>query len=119
MKLLIDENISPEITSRLRKLKHDVKSIRECCRGYDDEKIVKMAVAEERLIVTYDLDFGELYRNFGASSLILRLILRLRSKNPAIVIKYLLNFLYTLKEQKIDMKNKLAVITEGKVRLIG
>lgn len=115
MKLLIDENISPEITSRLRTLKHDVKSIRECCKGYEDEKIVEMAVSEERLIVTYDLDFGELYRNFGASSL----ILRLRSKNPSIVLKYLVSFLNTLKEQEIDMKNKLAIITEGKVRLIG
>jgi len=115
LKLLIDENISPEITSHLRTLKYNVKSIRECCKGYDDEKIVEMAVSEERLIVTYDLDFGELYRNFGASSL----ILRLRSKNPSVVLKYLVNFLNALKEQKIDMKNKLAVITEGKVRLIG
>ena len=115
MKLLVDENISPEITSRLRSLKHDVKSIRECCKGYADEKIVEMAVSEARLIVTYDLDFGELYRNFGARSL----ILRLRSKKPSIVLKYLVSFLNMLKEQKIDMKNKLAVITEGKVRLIG
>jgi len=115
LKLLVDENISPEITSRLRALKHDVKSIRECCKGYADEKIVEMAVSEERLIVTYDLDFGELYRNFGASSL----ILRLRSKNPSIVLKHLAKFLAMIKEQKIDMNNKLTVITEGKVRLIG
>jgi len=115
LKLLIDENISPEITSHLRTLKYNVKSIRECCKGFDDEKIVKIALKEERLIVTYDLDFGELYRNFGASSL----ILRLRTKNPSIVLKYLVNFLNTLKEQKIDMKNKLAIITEGKARLIG
>lgn len=51
MKLLIDENISSEITSRLRTLKYDVKSIRECCKGYDDERIVEMAVAEERLML--------------------------------------------------------------------
>jgi len=115
LKLLIDENISPDITFRLRALKYDVKSIRECCKGCEDEKIAEIALKEERIIITYDLDFGELYRNFGASSL----ILRLRSKNPSIVLKYLLNFLSTLKEQDIDMKNKLAIVTEGKVRLIG
>jgi predicted nuclease of predicted toxin-antitoxin system len=115
LKLLIDENVSPEITSHLRTLKYNVKSICECCKGFDDEKIVEIALKEERLIVTYDLDFGELYRNFGASSL----ILRLRTKNPSIVLKYLVNFLNMLKEQKIDMKNKLAIITEGKARLIG
>lgn len=115
MKLRIDENISPEIISHLRTLKYNVKSIRECCKGFDDEKVVKIALKEERLIVTYDLDFGELYRKFGASSL----ILRLRTKNPSIVLKCLVNFLNTLKEQKIDMKNKLAIITEGKASLIG
>lgn len=57
MKLLIDENISPEITFHLRTLKYNVKSIRECCKDLDDEKI--------------------------------------------------------------DMKNKLAIITEGKARFIG
>ncbi len=82
---------------------------------FDDEKIVEIALKEERLIVTYYLDFGELYRNFRASSL----ILKLRTKNPSIVLKYLVNFLNTLKEQKIDMKSKLAIITEGKARLIG
>lgn len=115
MKLLVDENISPEITARLRTLKYDVKSIRECCKGYEDEKVVEVALSEKKIIITYDLDFGELYRNFGASSV----ILRLRSKNPSVVSKYLVNFLNTLKEQKIDMKNKLAIVTEGKVRLIG
>lgn len=115
MKLLIDENISPEITTHLRTLKYNVKSIRECCKGYEDEKVVEVALSEKRIIITYDLDFSELYRNFGASSV----ILRLRSKNPSVVSKYLVNFLNMLKEQKIDMKNKLAIVTEGKVRLIG
>ncbi len=115
MKLLIDENISPEITAYLRTLKYNVKSIRECCKGYKDEKVVEVALSEERIIVTYDLDFGGLYRNLGASSV----ILRLRSKNPSVVSKYLANFLDMLKKQKIDMKDKLAIVTEGKVRLIG
>lgn len=54
-----------------------------------------MAIKEERIIITYDLDFGELYRNFGASSL----ILRLRTKKTATVITYLTNFLHRVKTQ--------------------
>ncbi len=114
MRLLIDENISPEITAHLRSLNYDVKSISECCKGFDDEKIVELAVKGKRVIITYDLDFGELYRNFGASSI----ILRLRTKKPSIVVKYLTIFLRTVEIQKIDMKGKLAIITEGKVRMI-
>ncbi len=115
MKLLIDENISPEITADLKALNYDVKSISECCKGYDDKKVVEIALREERIIVTYDLDFGELYRNFGASSI----ILRLRTKKPPMIVKYLINFLRTAEIQKIDMRSKLAIITEGKVRLVG
>ncbi|HLA48182.1 MAG: hypothetical protein A3I04_08165 [Nitrospinae bacterium RIFCSPLOWO2_02_FULL_39_110] len=115
MKLLIDENISPIVTEHLRSLGYDVKSIRECCKGYDDEKVVEIALHEERTIITYDLDFGDLYRNFGVSSI----ILRLRTRNPAIAVKYLVSYLLIMKEHQIDMKGKLAVVTEGKIRTIG
>ncbi|MBI5050877.1 MAG: DUF5615 family PIN-like protein [Nitrospirae bacterium] len=50
MKLLVDENISPEITAYLRTLKYNVKSIRECCKGYEDEKVVEIALSEGRII---------------------------------------------------------------------
>lgn len=115
MRLLIDENISPEVTAQLRKAAFDVKSIAECCKGYADEEVVALAVHEERIIVTYDLDFAELYRNFGASSV----ILRLRSKKTPIVFKHLVRFLKTIESQRLDMKGKLAVVTEGKARLVG
>lgn len=115
MRLLIDENISPEITNSLRLLGHDVKSAREYCKGCHDERIVEMAIEEERVIITYDLDFGELYRNLGASSI----VLRLRTKNPSSVVKYLMDFFKTISEQKIDIRNKLAILKEGKIRLIG
>lgn len=115
MKLLIDENISPEITENLRTLGFDVSSTRECCKGCPDERIVEIAKKEERIIITFDRDFGEIYRNLGASSI----VLRLRTKNPPSVLKFLLDFFKAISEQKIDMKNKLAVIKEGKIRLIG
>jgi predicted nuclease of predicted toxin-antitoxin system len=115
LRLLIDENISPEITNNLRLLGYDIKSVRECCKGCHDEKIVEIAKEEERIIITFDLDFGELYRNLGTSSI----VLRLRTKNSSLVLKYLLDFLRTISEQKIDMRNKLAILKEGKIRLIG
>lgn len=115
MKLLIDENISPEITKNLRTLGYDVNSARESCKGCPDEEIVEIAKKEERIIITFDLDFGELYRNLGVSSI----VLRLKTKNPPAVLKCLLDFFKTMSDQKIDMKNKLAVIKEGKIRLIG
>ncbi|MDP2167604.1 MAG: DUF5615 family PIN-like protein [Thermodesulfovibrionales bacterium] len=115
MRLLIDENVSPKIASRLRELGHDVKSISECCKGFQDEKVVEIAVKEDRIILTYDLDFGEIYRHFGASTI----VIRTRSKNADAVIEYLTSFLGKAEKEKIDLKNKLAVLTEGRIRLIG
>lgn len=115
MKLLIDENISPLIADHLKAQNYDVKSIRDCCKGYPDERVVELAISEGRVIVTYDLDFGELYRNLGASSI----ILRLRTRKPSAVQKHLLSFLHTAENKKMDMKNKLVIISEGKVRVIG
>jgi len=115
LRLLIDENISPIITEKLRLSGYDVKSVKECCKGYDDEKVAILAHDEKRIIITYDLDFGEIYRNLGVSSI----VLRLRTKNPSTVANYLITFLKSLSKQKIGMKNKLAVIKEGKIRLIG
>jgi predicted nuclease of predicted toxin-antitoxin system len=112
---LIDENISPEVFQKLNNLGYDVISARDTCKGCPDEKIVEIARAEDRVIITFDLDFGELYRNLGVSSI----VLRLRTKNPSSVLKYLLSFFKKIADQKIDLKNKLAVIREGRVRLIG
>lgn len=115
MKLLIDENISPDVSKYLKSLGYDVKDARDCCKGFLDEKIVEVAKNEERTIITFDLDFGDLYRNLGVSSI----VLRLRTKNPLKIQEHLSSFLKMISEQKIDMKSKLAVIREGKIRLIG
>ena len=115
MRLLIDENIPVEIAEKLRLLGHDVKSIRECCRGVEDEKVIEIAIKEKRVIITYDLDFGELYRNLGAGAV----VLRLRTRQPAIVLNHLVDSLAAIERQKIDIQSKLAILKEGKLRLIG
>jgi predicted nuclease of predicted toxin-antitoxin system len=115
LRLLIDENVSPKITARLREEGYDVKSVSECCTGLHDDKIAEVAVKEERTIITFDLDFGELYQHLGVSSI----VLRVRTKDPSIIIKRLIDFLQKMEKQKISIKNRLAILTEGKIRLIG
>ena len=63
MRFLIDENIFPNITSYLRSLGHDVKSIQE--EGLfriTDDKIVHMAKDEDRTIITFDKHFGNVIK---------------------------------------------------------
>lgn len=61
MKLLVDANLSPTVAVRLREHGHDAVHVRD--RGLqdaDDETILELAVAEDRVILSEDTDFGAL-----------------------------------------------------------
>lgn len=63
MRLLLDEHISPLVTARLRALGHDAVAVteRDDLRGASDDRILEAAVAQDRVLVTYDVrDFGSL-----------------------------------------------------------
>lgn len=60
MRLLIDANITYRLIEALRKNGHDVRSVLEESPNADDEKILRSAVRQKRIVVTYDKDFGEL-----------------------------------------------------------
>lgn len=61
MKLLVDANLSPTVAIRLREHGHDAVHVRD--RGLqdaDDETILELGVAEDRVILSEDTDFGML-----------------------------------------------------------
>ena len=60
MKFLLDENVGKLVAEFLRKKGYDVKSAIEEFRGYPDEKILKIASKENRILVTLDQDFGRM-----------------------------------------------------------
>ena len=63
MRFLVDENIFSAITSYLRSLGHDVKSIQE--EGLfkiSDAKIMQMAKDENRTVITFDKHFGNVLK---------------------------------------------------------
>ncbi len=60
MRLLADENIPLDTVRALRSAGHDVYSATEGGPGAPDLSHVERALREDRLIVTFDRDFGEL-----------------------------------------------------------
>ena len=60
MRFLADENIPPDCVRQLRKANHDVISILEGGMGTPDESVMNAARQHDRILVTFDSDFGRL-----------------------------------------------------------
>ena len=60
MRLLVNENVTGTVIEELRQRGHDVFSVKESMRAAKDDVILAHAQAEQRILITYDKDFGEL-----------------------------------------------------------
>lgn len=60
MRLLANENFPRLAVDKLRASGHDVAWLREDSPGADDEQALQRAQAEDRILLTFDKDFGAL-----------------------------------------------------------
>jgi predicted nuclease of predicted toxin-antitoxin system len=80
VRFLVDANLSPDVAARLRLAGHDAVAVREIgLQDADDDTILDAALADDRVVVSHDTDFGTLLalRKAGKSSFIL-----IRSADP-------------------------------------
>lgn len=93
MRLLADENIPLEAVRALRGAGHDVFSASESAPGAADVAHVTRAISEDRLIVTFDLDFGLLAATARPKPEAGVLLLRLVPQDPGEAASMLLGLL--------------------------
>ncbi len=60
LQFLANENIPLPSITQLRLDGYDVASITERYPGITDEEVLRIAVAESRIVLTFDRDYGEL-----------------------------------------------------------
>jgi predicted nuclease of predicted toxin-antitoxin system len=60
VKLLANENFPKASVLKLRNLGYDIKSIGEDNPSISDKLVMEIAAAEQRIILTFDRDYGEL-----------------------------------------------------------
>lgn len=95
MKLLLDMPVSFRVAESLRQHGHDAVHIRERGRQTaSDEEILGIAAAEDRILVSMDLDFSQLIatRSLAWPSLIL---FRIENVKPIEVFNLLLHIIQT------------------------
>lgn len=115
MRFLADMGISPETVTWLRSLGYDAVHLHEL--GLDrarDSAILEKAREEGRVILTHDLDFGELIAASGAR-LPSIVVFRLRSMHPEKVDGYLRRIV--IEQQESLVQGAVLSVTEGQVRV--
>lgn len=60
MRLVADECCPADVIAALREAGHDVLAVVETSPGLDDRGVVALANEQRRILVTEDLDFGEI-----------------------------------------------------------
>jgi predicted nuclease of predicted toxin-antitoxin system len=73
MKFLLDVCTGGYLTNWLREKGFDVKEVREKDKSMTDEDVVKWAEKDNRIIITLDKDFGEIYVANGRKLSIIRM----------------------------------------------
>lgn len=82
MRILANENFPGPLIWELRRLGHDVVAVKESMRGVTDREVLERAQEEERLVVTFDKDFGELAFRFGLPAGSGIILFRLSGSSP-------------------------------------
>lgn len=80
MRRLADENIETPIVQWLRQIGHDVVWAIETLTSAEDRVLLDTANRTGRIVLTYDLDFGEMIYHEGAVAAGL-ILLRFKSRN--------------------------------------
>ncbi len=114
LKLLANENVPAEVVMALRADGHDVAWIQEAGSGSADEIVLALAVAESRVLLTFDKDFGELAFRLGRPATVGVILLRPRLRSP----EYLIRFARAVIAQSRAWEGHFAVAVEGRLRLV-
>ena len=92
-RLVADENVRTEIVAALRHAGHDVVWITETAPSWDDSSILAFAVVNDRILLTYDRDFGELVFRLGQVPPPAIIYVRLSKRDVAGAVDRLLSLL--------------------------
>ena len=114
MKLLANENFPKEAVEALRKDGHDVIWVRTESPGISDRKVLAHAEAENRIVVTFDKDFGELAFRSGLRISCGVILFRITPRSPGLVA----NFAVKAFGARTDWAGHFSVVEEHRVRMI-
>jgi predicted nuclease of predicted toxin-antitoxin system len=113
MRLLVDENFPRAAIAALRGIGHDVASVWEIARGSDDIAVLDLARQQQRIIVTFDKDFGELAFRQSLPCESGVVLFRIESRDPEVLTHRVVNVL----QSQPSWQGMFASVDEKRIRV--
>jgi predicted nuclease of predicted toxin-antitoxin system len=113
VRILANENFPRGAVEALQTAGHNVAWIRIESPGITDEEVLARAVAEQRVLFTFDKDFGELAYRVGLPSECGVVLFRIRMDSPDQLAERVVN----LVASRTDWVGHFSVIDDTKIRI--
>jgi predicted nuclease of predicted toxin-antitoxin system len=112
VRLLADENVERRVVLSLSAAGHDVISMSDLAPGLEDHEVLRLALQDDRVILTGDKDYGDIVVRGGhATAGVVLVRLRMHASQKA---THLRRVLPTLENH---IAGHIAVVTERGVRV--
>lgn len=112
-RFLVDVGVGKKVEEYLCQQCYNVKAVRDIDATMDDDKIIKLAQNENRIIITMDKDFGELVYNQGLSHCGI-LLLRIKDADSKQKVKVIT---IIMENHQDKLKNNFCVYQGNKFRV--
>ena len=113
MRFLANENFPFDAVDSLRQQGHDVTWIRTDAPGISDPEVLHLAQVEERILLTFDKDFGELAFRASLPATVGVILFRFKASSSQSIAEKVLKTISTRK----DWAGHFSVIEEDKIRM--
>jgi len=113
MRILANENFPADAVSALRDHGHDVAWIRTDSPGITDKDVLDRAQREDRILITFDKDFGELAFRLKLPSISGIILFRISAPSSKQVAKTAVAAL----ESRNDWRDHFAVVEDNRIRM--
>jgi predicted nuclease of predicted toxin-antitoxin system len=113
MKFLLDESCDAAVATALEIQGHDVSRISQISRGITDEELIKLALEQNRILLTEDKDFGQLVYASGKETCGV-ILFRFPSNERETIVRKVIELVGIEKEK---LQESFVVLEMDKIRI--
>jgi predicted nuclease of predicted toxin-antitoxin system len=113
MRFLLNENVPLSVVQSLKTVGHDVLWARQAMPGASDSRVLERAMAEGRILVTFDKDFGELVYRAGRQASAGVVLFRIPQPSAAVIAAQVVQTL----QSRDDWQGTFSVVEPGRIRM--